>query len=79
MKLPWRHRTKQKLLPKTPMEKARIAAQRHVKKARYEEAYTAAEAIIMAEATKISEEFGKETPKQCYQALLQRARLAQRT
>jgi hypothetical protein len=55
------------------MEKARIAAHRREKRASYDQAYATAEAVVMEEATKISEQFGKHKPKQCYQTLLQRA------
>jgi hypothetical protein len=72
----WRRRTKRVAIQKTPMEKARIAAQRREKRATYDQAYAAAEAVVMKEATKISEQFGKHRPKQCYQTLLQRARIS---
>jgi hypothetical protein len=74
----WRRRAKRVTIPKTPMEKARIAVQRQEKKACHEEAYAAAEEVIMEEATKLSEKFGRQTPQQCYRSLLQRARISQK-
>jgi hypothetical protein len=74
----WRRRTKRITIAKTPVEKARIAKQQREKKAAYEAAYLQAEAVIMEEATKLSEKFGKHTPQQCYRKLMQRARITQK-
>ena len=66
------------MIPKMPIEKARIAVQWQEKKACHEAAYVEAEAAIMEEATKLSEKFGKQTPQQCYRTLLQRACISQK-
>jgi hypothetical protein len=60
------------------MEKARISLQRREKKMCHKEAYAQAEQVVMEEATKLSEKFGKHTPEECYRRLLQRARITQK-
>lgn len=72
----WRQRTLRTICKKSAATKMQLAKKRQEKRMARQDAFAAAEAVIMEEARKISAQLGTLSPDQCYQELFQRSRIS---
>lgn len=74
-RLPFRHRTKRAVLPKTPLEKASLAAKRLNHRRAYNDALARAREVLTDQATILRNEFGGHSIQYYLQEICQMSRI----